>query len=130
MRQKFASVLCLLTLLTVPALADPLELASDDIKKSLTAPELTAEGAPLDRDDLNAFYKARDFRPAWNLTGDANAAALTIFLTSIGRLIDYHGLRREDYALDKLRTLAAAGDEQSRLTFELLASDTLLQFAR
>jgi len=125
---RFLTFLLLFLVLAAPAWADALPSA-DDVKKSLTAETITVDNYNLDKNDLAAFYAARDFKPVWNFAGPENAAALNAFLDSIAKAIGWHGLAREDYALDGMRKLAALSDENSRLQLELLVTDTLLRLA-
>lgn len=113
----------------LPADAALFSSGSDELQKALTAPDVTVEGYELSRDDLNAFYTARNFRPAWDFTGPDNQAALSAFVDSIEHLVDYHGLQREEYAIELMRKLGASADAQNTQNLELLVTDTLLHLA-
>ncbi|MFT2657925.1 hypothetical protein, partial [Escherichia coli] len=62
-------------------------------------------------------------------SGEGNAEIFTAFVKSIETLIDYHGLIREDYAVDLMRKLDASTDESDKIKLELLVTDTLLRLA-
>lgn len=102
---------------------------SEDLQKILTAP---TDGSVADEnalDDLNAFYAARNYKSAWNFSGQSNADTFAAFLASIEAVIDYHGLQHEDYAIEQMRKLAVATDSDSKTKLELLVTDTLLRLA-
>jgi murein L,D-transpeptidase YcbB/YkuD len=128
---------CFFVLSNTPALADPppaaenvpIALAAENIQKALATEDMSIGDYALDKDDLNTFYAAREYRPAWNFAGPENAAAFSAFLDSVDKLITWHGLMREDYALDAMRGLGAQPDNDSRLKLELLVTDTLLRLA-
>jgi len=121
-------ILCLGLLSVAPALAAP-QLGAETIKQSLAGPVISIGHYELDKDGLNEFYAARDYRPAWDLAGAENSSALSGFVASIDKTISYHGLEPTDYALDVMRQLASAGDEDSHLKLEFLVTDTLLRLA-
>jgi murein L,D-transpeptidase YcbB/YkuD len=125
---KFLPFLALLIVLLVPHSAAALPAATD-IQNLLAAPDAAIENRPLLKDDLNAFYEARKFAPAWSFVGSNNGAAFAAFLASVLQLIDYHGLRREDYAIDEMQKLAKESDGDSMLKLEILTTDTLLRLA-
>src|ERR1700722_15732373 len=122
------TLMLLFALAAAPAFAAPLPDPSD-IQNALTTPNASIGAYALLTEDLNNFYAIRKFKPAWNFVGPENAAVFANFLNSIEQVIDYHGLERKDYALDEIRKLAAATDDDSRLKLELLTTDTLLRLA-
>jgi murein L,D-transpeptidase YcbB/YkuD len=126
-KRNFWLVLCGTLFLATSAHAD--SPFAGDIKQALSTDQFVVEGYALDKDDLNAFYAARDFQPAWNFAGQENQAAFNAFLDSIGKTIQYHGLEEGDYALDLMRKIATADDGESRLKLELMVADTLLHLA-
>jgi murein L,D-transpeptidase YcbB/YkuD len=112
-----------------PALA---QIDPSDIAAALAQPEISVGDIILARDDLGAFYKARDNQPAWNFAGADNAVAFKGFLDSLQKLIEYHGLPAEDYPLDDMKALAAQDSSpggESGVKLELLVTDTLLHLA-
>jgi L,D-transpeptidase YcbB len=128
LKRNFWLLLCGMIFLAAPTWADSDPFAGD-IKTALAADNLIIEGTTLDKDDLNAFYAARDYRVAWEFAGKENEAALNGFLDSIGKTIHYHGLEESDYPLDLMRKIAAANDNESQIKLELLVTDTLLRLA-
>ena len=128
MWRRSALILCFWLYLASPALAD--QPSADALKQALTAQTITVENYGLDEEGLNAFYAARDFRPAWNFAGARERQRpLPLFLDSIEQQIAWHGLQQEDYAPDLMRKLASANDDDSRLKLELFVTDTLLHLA-
>ncbi len=132
MHRRFYLIIGFLTLFTLGNMA--LAHADwftgiDDLQKVLAAPDITVENEELAKDELNSFYVARNYKPAWNFSGEANSETFAAFLTSIEHLIDYHGLQREDYAVELMRKLATATDTDSKTKLELLVTDTLLRLA-
>ena len=119
-------LLLVLTGIAVPVAAVP---APSDLQNALGAQDLSVGTYVLLTDDLRAFYEKREFKPAWNFAGPENATAFASFLGSIEQMLDYHGLRHEDYAFDDMRKLAAQADDDSHLKLELLTTDTLLRLA-
>ncbi len=133
--QKLVLIFCLLIATATPALADPLP-APEDLQKTLAADTatigtygLSAGIYTLGKDDLNVFYAVREYKPAWSFVGPENAAALHSFIDSISQTIAWHGLLREDYALDEMHSLGTSPDSDSRIKLELLVTDTLLRVA-
>lgn len=120
---------CFWVLIAEPAEAGLFTGPSDYIKQTLAAPEIVIGDRELDRDELAAFYGARDFRPVWTFSDQENSKAFADFLDSLDRLIEWHGLVREDYPLDLMKHLASANDDASKLKLELLVTDTLLSLA-
>ncbi|HEU0118106.1 MAG TPA: L,D-transpeptidase family protein, partial [Alphaproteobacteria bacterium] len=101
---------------------------TSNLEASLSQPAITIEGYELNRDDLQAFYAARNFRAAWDFsTQDQNT--FTGFLDSLTKLVDYHGLEREDYPLDLMQKLGTATDADSKNQLELLVTDSFIKLA-
>jgi murein L,D-transpeptidase YcbB/YkuD len=126
-------VLAFLILFTSPLAATEINLGGEEIRAALggtTSGDLLLAGTSLNREDLDAFYKARDYRLAWDFTGTENAAAFAAFLDSIERVIEWHGLLHENYPLDTIRAMVTSHDETNHVTLELLVSGTLLRLAR
>lgn len=125
MTARFFVILLLLTFLIPPAFAGEVS----DISSLLAQSEITVGNYVIEKDDVTAFYAARDNRPAWSFSGPKNSAAFKNFLDSLELLINYHGLPVEDYPFALMKTLAENDDADSS-KLELLVTDSLLHFAR
>ena len=99
-----------------------------ELKQALAAPEITVGDIALNKSDLNAFYQTRDYSYAWD-HHNGLSTALTAFIDSAENVISWHGLSREDYALDQLRQLAQDTSGNNDLNIELLTTDILLQLS-
>jgi murein L,D-transpeptidase YcbB/YkuD len=73
---------------------------------------------------LSTLYRARDSAPLW-LDGGPLAGEAANLLAAIGESVA-HGFNAERYHRSMLETLVAAGDDTSRLAFELLLTDAFL----
>jgi len=83
--------------------------------------------AGLHWDELEAFYRARDFRPAWIAQGrpDANAVALrTVLLDARAE-----GLDPEDYLPDAIAREWRLRSPSSLIRLELLLSEAFLRYS-
>ncbi len=127
MFRKFCLALSFLAVFTATAHAD--WFSGPDLQKILGAPQVAVNGYELSRDELNTFYAARNFRPAWDFVGRENNETFSAFLASIEQLIEYHGLQSDDYPLALMRELTSAPDSDNKAKLELLVSDTLLRLA-
>ncbi len=104
--------------------------AAIDLRAALSSSsDISVEGQSLPRDELRAFYAARDFRPLWNAYGAGNDIVFAAFLDSLDRLAEYHGLYRGHYPTALMRRLAADPPETSQEKLELLVTATLLRLA-
>lgn len=122
---RFYLVLLLAVFCVTPASADT---DAPDLPSMLAQPDITVGDYELAKDDLTAFYAARDNRPAWSFAGLDSNATFAVFINSLQQLIDYHGLPMEDYPFALMKSLAASSDGGVKL--ELLVTDTLLHLAR
>ena len=128
MLRKVSLLIFFLTALSAPAQADWFS-GSADLQKLLSSPEVTVGDYELSKDELLTFYTARNFRAAWDFNGSSNSETFSAFLTSISQLIDYHGLQREDYALELMQKLVSLPDNDSKASLELLVTDTLIKLS-
>jgi murein L,D-transpeptidase YcbB/YkuD len=122
-----------LALVLTPAAHAGILFGPSDLQKAIATDSVVIDGYTLGKDDLNAFYKARDYRYAWDFSkhGDSNNDTVTAFVNSVDAMIDYHGLERDAYALPLIKSLVTSGDtSDNELKLELLASDTFLRLAR
>lgn len=113
---------------STPARAD-WPSSQNELQKTLLAPQIVIDDEDLAVDELNSFYAARDYKPAWSFAGQNNGETFVAFIKSIEDLIDYHGLQREDYAVELMQKLESSGDNDNRIKLELLVTDTLLRLA-
>lgn len=98
------------------------ELRSDDVRRVLEQPRLMLGGAALNTDEVNAFYRRRNFRPAWGTQDRKNHAGLAAFLDSITVFATYHGLQPEAYPVVR-------PDQLDAVQLELLTTARLLRLA-
>jgi murein L,D-transpeptidase YcbB/YkuD len=107
-------------------------LGPNDLQQTLSQDQVVIDGYTLSKEDLNAFYKVRDYRYAWDFSKKGESDTVTAFINSVDAMVDYHGLERETYALPLIRGLIASSNENNNnaLKLELLASDTFLRLAR
>jgi len=129
MFRKLSLVLGFWAALAVPAHAAWFSSGSSELQQILTAPEITIEDYEVSTEELNIFYTARGYKPAWDFEGQDKEATFNAFLDSIEKLIEYHGLQREDYAVGLMRKLEASSEPDSKTKLELLVTDTLLRLA-
>ncbi|MFY9287571.1 MAG: L,D-transpeptidase family protein [Alphaproteobacteria bacterium] len=99
-----------------------------DLEKTLSAPKVNVVGHEAPTEELNIFYAARGYKPAWDFSGSHNTATLNTFLDSLEKLITYHGLVRSNYAIDAIRTMDTTHLE-NQIKLELSVTDTLLHLA-
>ena len=120
--------LVLFVLMTGFAFADTAPV-SNDLRDALetAAPEIKTLG--VSKDELGAIYAARDYKQAWNFGGAEKETTIGPFLTSLEQLIDYHGLRKEPYPIELMRTLIAAKDDKANAHLDLLVTASVLRLA-
>lgn len=103
---------------------------SKDLKQALAQPGLSVTGYRLSGAELNAFYAARAYRPAWDTGSPGHRESLNAFMDSLAGFIAYHGLQSRDYPLDLVKKLiASSATEAEALRLELLVTDLLLRLA-
>ncbi len=129
-----AALLALLAAAPAPAHAESTApeasetTASDGaLQQILERPSFTLDGHEFDLEELKTFYKARQYRPAWETHAEGNREALKTFLTSVAAFADYHGLSQKAYPTELINRLIASGDEADTVRLELLVTESLLR---
>ena len=128
MRFRIIMALCALCLWSLPIGASSW-LVEGELQTELSHPTLVIDGYELSRDELDEFYKRRDYRPAWSFAGTDNAKAVANFLDSLSTIIVYHGLQRDAYPIDLMQKLANSSDSAAQNRLELVVTDSLLYLA-
>lgn len=95
------------------------DLALQDM---LTADEVPQASSSTIRDQVVAFYRARDYQPVW--TGSADARSRASLVRETLRHADSHGLVPKDYAI---RALKSDGADAAR--YEIALTTALLHYA-
>jgi L,D-transpeptidase YcbB len=126
---KYFLVLLFGVCLTSPSWAAIFSTDVPDLQKALSVPTLTIEGYELSKDELNSFYAVRHYKPAWNLIWQNDQAAFAAFIDSVEKLINYHGLQREDYAIALMQKLALGSDSDTHEKLEFFVTDTVIRLA-
>lgn len=101
---------------------------SEQLRQQLAQPELWFGDKSLNMGDLNRFYAVRDYRGAWDSSGD-NPAAMLAFLGSVQQLADYHGIDLTSYPLDLLKDLMLPANKGQVWQRELVISDIFIRLA-
>lgn len=125
MKYRIFLFVTLSLLLSKTAMAAPW-FGQSDLQATLSSEALVIDHYELSKDELDQFYKSRDYKPAWNFSGAENAKAFDAFLASLHQLISYHGLHTDDYPFALMQSLAASNDPKAQNQLELVVTDTLL----
>jgi len=126
--------LAALFLLTVALLTGPVRAADSMeppivLQKALASPSPALESLPLSSIELNEFYAARQYRPAWGTTTKEERASLLKFLSSVKDFAAYHGLDLDEETAKKIQSLSEAEQAPAFPKLELLTTSYLLSLA-
>lgn len=122
-----------------PPAEDPEEIPVEHPEvASIGTPEEVREGIRLALEDLDSvagsttalrtFYERRDFHPGWFRDGQVRRDRLEALVAALAEC-ERHGLRSEDYDLERLRELLEAADPERAVTLEITASGAFLHYA-
>jgi murein L,D-transpeptidase YcbB/YkuD len=128
--EKSASALAVilaLTLLAVPPTRAATDVVADAIHTQLEARKNPQPDWVLDWPQLQKFYEARDWRPAWSGSKDATGRARILLKTL--RNADLEGLNPEDYHPAVIRDYRSREDAGSRATLDLLLTDSFIHYS-
>lgn len=109
---------------TVRAATDPV---ADAIHAQLDKRANPRADWTLDWSQLQKFYEARDWRPAWS--GDQNATGRARILLRALRTADREGLDPKSYHPATIHEYRSREDAASRATLDILLTDTFLRYS-
>lgn len=123
------SILLLMAVLPMLAVAYDAKIVGDTIKTILTRASYAIDGYDIDTGMLRAFYTQRNFKPVWDTNPEGNRASFTTFLDSVKNFSNYHGLDEIDYPSSQLTKLIGSTKDEDSYKVELLVTEWMLKLA-